>query len=92
MIAGGVFNSGILADGEHFDYEAAPADVVARVSRLREVCAEWDVPLPAAAVQFPGRHPAVRSTLVGCSSVAELEEDMRLFGLELPEGLWDELA
>jgi D-threo-aldose 1-dehydrogenase len=92
VIAGGVFNSGILAGGDTFDYQAAPPDVLARVRALGEACARWDVPLPAAAVQFPGRHPAVRSTLVGCRSVAELEEDVRLFGLELPEGLWQELA
>ena len=92
VIAGGVFNSGILAGGDTFDYEAAPPEVVARVDRLREVCARWDVPLPAAAVQFSARHPAVCSTLVGCRSVTELEEDVRLFGLELPDGLWDELA
>ena len=92
VIAGGVFNSGILAGGDTFDYQTAPPDVVARVRALGEVCARWEVPLPAAAVQFPGRHPAVRSTLVGCRSVAELEEDVRLFGLELPVGLWQELA
>jgi D-threo-aldose 1-dehydrogenase len=92
VIAGGVFNSGILAGGDTFDYEAAPADVVSHAERLRRVCARWDVPLPAAAVQFPRRHPAVACTLVGCRSVAELEEDARLFGLELPAGLWEELA
>ena len=92
VIAGGVFNSGILAGGDTFDYETAPPDVVARVRQLRNVCARWGVPLPAAAVQFPGRSPTVASTLVGCRSVAELEEDARLFGLDLPAGLWDELG
>ncbi len=92
VIAGGVFNSGILAGGDTFNYEAPPPDVVARVRDLREVCTRWDVPLPAAAVQFPDRHPAVGSTLVGCRSVDELEEDVRLFELELPAGLWADLA
>jgi D-threo-aldose 1-dehydrogenase len=92
VIAGGVFNSGILAGGDTFNYEAAPPDVVARVRDLRDACARWDVPLPAAAVQFPNRHPAVGSTLVGCRSVDELEEDVRLFELELPAGLWADLA
>lgn len=92
VIAGGVFNSGILAGGDTFDYESAGADVVARVERLRGVCARWKAPLAAAAVQFPARHPAVASVLVGCRSAAELEEDVRLHELELPTALWEELA
>jgi D-threo-aldose 1-dehydrogenase len=92
VIAGGIFNSGILAGGDTFDYESAGADVVARLERLRGVCARWDAPLAAAAVQFPARHPAVASVLVGCRSAAELEEDVRLHELELPTALWAELA
>lgn len=92
VIAGGVFNSGILAGGDTFDYESAGADVVARVERLRGVCARRGAPLAAAAVQFPARHPAVASVLVGCRSAAELEEDVRLHELELPTALWEELA
>ena len=92
VIAGGVFNSGILAGGTTFDYEAAPPEVVARVEYLRDVCARHDVPLRAAAVQFPLRHPAVRTVLVGCRSPEEVEEDVHLSQLELPEPLWGELA
>lgn len=92
VIAGGVFNSGILAGGTTFDYESAGRGVVARVEHLRTVCERFGVPLAAAAVQFPGRHPAVSSVLVGCRSPAELDEDVRLLELELPAELWEELA
>ena len=94
VIAGGVFNSGILAsDGGHGSYDYAPAapELVERVRALAAVCASWDVPLQAAAVQFPLGHPAVACVLVGCRSAAEVEEDAGLFELELPAGLWDEL-
>lgn len=92
VIVGGVFNSGILAGGEMFDYEPAGSKVVARLKHLRDVCGRWGVPLAAAAVQFPNRHPAVGSVLVGCSSVAEITEDVGLAQLELPEGLWTDLG
>jgi D-threo-aldose 1-dehydrogenase len=92
VIAGGVFNSGILAGGDTFDYEAADADVVARVARLRDACSRRDVPLAAAAVQFPRRHPAVASVLVGCRSPEEVEEDVMLSKLALPAALWQELG
>jgi D-threo-aldose 1-dehydrogenase len=92
VIAAGVFNSGVLAGGDTFNYERASPDVLAGVERLRETCARHGVPLPAAAIQFPLRHPAVACVLVGCRSAAELEEDVALFERELPAGLWDELA
>jgi len=92
VIAGGVFNSGVLAGGKTFDYETAPPAVVARVAVLRETCARHGVPLAAAAVQLPRRHPAVVNVLVGCRTAGELEEDVRLFELDLPQDLWEELG
>lgn len=92
VIAGGVFNSGVLAGGTTFDYETAPPDVVTRVAELHEICLRHSVPLAAAAVQFPRRHPAVANVLVGCRTASELEEDVRLFELDLPRDLWAELG
>jgi D-threo-aldose 1-dehydrogenase len=92
VIAAGVFNSGVLAGGDTFNYERASPEVLAGVERLREMCARHGVPLPAAALQFPLRHPAVTCVLVGCRSAEELEEDAALFERELPPALWDDLA
>jgi D-threo-aldose 1-dehydrogenase len=89
VIAGGVFNSGVLAGGDTFDYETAPPQVIARVASLR---AQHGASLTAAAVQFPLRHPAVVSVLVGCRTPEEVEEDVRLFELELPPELWEALG
>jgi D-threo-aldose 1-dehydrogenase len=94
VIAAGVFNSGILAtdDGTgHFDYQRAPPELGERVRRLAATCTGWSVPLQAAALQFPLGHPAISCVLVGCRSPAEVSEDARLFELELPSGLWEEL-
>jgi D-threo-aldose 1-dehydrogenase len=91
VIAGGVFNSGVLAGNAHYDYAPAEPAVLARVSRLAEICGRWDVPLAAAAVQFPLGHPAVACVLVGCRSSVEVDEDVALFELNLPAGLWEEL-
>jgi len=91
IVAGGVFNSGVLASGETYDYAPAPTEVLERAARLREVCTRWGVPLEAAAIQFPLGHPAVTCVVVGCRSAAEVEEDVRLFQLDIPAGLWQEL-
>jgi D-threo-aldose 1-dehydrogenase len=66
--AGGVFNSGILAgpgDGATYDYAPTPPGLLARAGRMRDACASYGIPLPAAALQFTLRHPAVTAAVVG---------------------------
>ena len=94
IIAGGVYNSGILADpkpGARYNYRAAPADLLERAQRMREVCARHGIPLKAAAVQFPLGHPAVTTVVIGCRSKPQLEESLRMFEVEIPAALWEEL-
>jgi len=94
VVAGGVFNSGLLADagaGARYDYDPAPADLIARTRRLSEVCQCHGVPLKAAALQFPIAHPRVAAVLTGVRSRAELDENARLFDLPIPGELWREL-
>ena len=92
VIAGGVFNSGVLAGGDAFDYERAPPEVVTRVEELEDTCLRHGVPLKAAAVQFPLKHPAVASVLVGCRTPDEVEENVRLAELDIPSTLWTVLG
>jgi D-threo-aldose 1-dehydrogenase len=92
VVAAGVFNSGVLAGGGTYDYDSASIAVLERVTELRETCARHEVPLAAAALQFPLRHPAVGHILVGCRTPLEVEEDVRLSALDLKQELWDELA
>ena len=64
LFVGGVMNSGVLADptaGSHFDYLPAPADIVARAVRIRQVCERHGVPVRDAAIQ----PPQMRSSVVG---------------------------
>jgi D-threo-aldose 1-dehydrogenase len=91
VIAGGVLNSGILAGGSTFDYRPAPAEWVERARHLEAVCDRHNAQLLATALQFPLRHPAVTSVLVGPRSVDELDEDLDALSAPLPDGLWDDL-
>jgi D-threo-aldose 1-dehydrogenase len=95
VIAAGVFNSGILADprpGATFNYETADADLLDRAQRLAKLCAEYAVPLRAAAVQFALRHPAVTSVLVGTRSPEEVDDAVAMAAHPVPEQLWELLA
>lgn len=94
VIAGGVFNSGVLADPQanrHFDYIPAAADVVERARTIHEIAARYEVPVPALAIQFPLFHRAVVSVLVGARTPAEVEANVSGLQHEVPIALWDEL-
>jgi len=94
VLAAGVFNSGLLAApaaNANYDYLPAPGDLVARARRLEAICAQFGVPLRAAAARFPMRHPAVASVLVGARSAAEVADAVSLWQSEIPAALWDVL-
>jgi D-threo-aldose 1-dehydrogenase len=94
VIAAGVFNSGLLADpnpGAHFDYAPAPSALVERARQLATVCARHDVPLTAAALQFPAAHPAVTCVLTGVQSVEELRANVADFARPIPDAMWADL-
>jgi len=97
VVIGGAYNSGILATGTapgtglRYDYGEAPAEIVARVARLEAVCRDYDVPLAAAALQFPLAHPAVASVLLGLGAPRQVEETIGLHALRIPPQFWLDL-
>jgi len=96
LVAAGVFNSGLLsvaapADDALFDYEPAPPDVLAAARACAAVCENHGATLPAAALQFPLRHPAISSVVVGMRSVEDCAADVAALTASLDERLWSEL-
>ncbi|MBB1155434.1 aldo/keto reductase [Amycolatopsis dendrobii] len=95
VVIGGVFNTGLLADpnaASMFNYRPVAAEPLARARRCAELCTGFDVPLTAAAIQFPFLHPAVRSVVVGCRSAAEVTRNAASFRHPIPGELWEQLA
>jgi D-threo-aldose 1-dehydrogenase len=94
VVVGGVMNSGILAapaQTGRFNYKPPPAEIVERARRLAAVCEHHDVPLKAAAIQFPLAHPAVTSVVAGVGRVDHLEEYPVFMREAIPAALWAEL-
>ena len=91
IVIGGPFNSGLLAGQAKYDYAQAPPALLARAQALREACAAFDVPLEAAALQFPFGHPAVVSVLSGMRSPAQVRQNVASFAHVVPAALWDHL-
>jgi D-threo-aldose 1-dehydrogenase len=90
-VVAGVFNSGILAGSTKFNYADAPPEVVARVQALAQTCQEFDVPLQAAALQFPMAHPAAVSCVVGTRTAAQLQQNLAWMTYPIPVTLWQAL-
>jgi D-threo-aldose 1-dehydrogenase len=95
VIAGGPYNSGILAVGPRpgatFNYRAAAPEMMDRAARIAAVCERHGVPLRAAALQFILAHPAIVSVIPGARSQAEVEENVRLVEHPIPAALWADL-
>jgi D-threo-aldose 1-dehydrogenase len=91
IVIGGPFNSGLLAGNGKFDYADAPASVLSRADAMRAACAEFGVPVQAAALQFPLAHPACVSCLTGARSPAELEQNVAWFEQPIPAAMWHAL-
>ena len=94
VLVGGVMNSGVLADprpGSRFDYAPASPEILERARRLGELCIRHDVPLRAAAMQFPMAHPAVASLVAGVRTPAHLDTYPAMLAHAIPADLWAEL-
>ncbi len=96
VVAGGIFNSGILAawppTDPTFGYRPAGREALARTARIAEACMRHDVPLGTAALQFVLANPAITTVLLGPRSVAELDASLAAVEHGVPPALWAELA
>lgn len=95
IVVGGTYNSGILATGAvsnaMYNYSLAGPEILARVRHMEEVCGRHNVPLAAAALQFPLGHPIVASVIPGAISRAQVAQNLAMFNHPIPVDLWGEL-
>jgi len=96
VVAAAPFNSGLLAldrpaDGAHFDYGPASDELLGRARELADTCERHGTHLPAAALQFALRSPAVVSVVVGQRSPAQVESTLELAEETITDDAWTAL-
>ena len=64
---------------------------MAKVAKIEKVCAEFAVPLPAAALQFVVAHPAIPSFIAGTRTVDQLKQNLVWFSHTIPKEFWAQL-
>lgn len=91
IIVGGPYSSGILVGGNHFEYQAAPPDIVAKVARIKAIAQRHQVSMKAAALQFSLANPAVAAVIPGASRPERIAEDVQALDALIPAAFWEEI-
>lgn len=87
---------GVLAKGSRemprITYQPVDDAALSPVRAVESACATHGVPTGAAAVQFSMRDPRVVSTIIGISKPERVEETLAWAQMEIPDGLWSDMA
>jgi D-threo-aldose 1-dehydrogenase len=97
VVAAAVFNSGLLsrdrpAPDATFDYGPAPAELIARVNSIADVCEAHGVTLPAVAIAYVLRHPAVTSVVLGARGRSQVQQNLDRYQTTVPDAVWTDLV
>jgi D-threo-aldose 1-dehydrogenase len=95
FVIGAPFASGVLATGAvrgaRYRYADATPEILAKVTRIEAICARHEVPLSAAALQFPLGHPSVASVIPGALLPEHVARNVAAFRRRIPGDFWIEL-
>ncbi|MFJ4526218.1 aldo/keto reductase [Streptomyces sp. NPDC088810] len=91
IVVGGPYSSGVLAGGQHFEYQQAPPAVVAKVERIKALAAQHGIGIKAAALQFSLAHPATAAVIPGATRPSRVAEDVAALGETVPAAFWSAL-
>ncbi len=90
------YGSGILAKGPEayprYAYEQAREAYIEKTKRIQEICNPYNVPLPAAALQFSLRDQRITATIVGLTRPERIQQTIELAQHPIPEEMWTALA
>lgn len=89
------YASGVLAKGSatyhRYVYQEATDEMLEPVRRVEEICARYEVPPGAAALQFSLRDKRVVSTVCGVTRPERVRQTLDWAGFPIPQAAWDEL-
>jgi len=89
------YGSGILAKGPmqypRYAYESADTHTVQQALAMEAICARYDIPLAATALQFSLKDMRITSTIVGMSRPERIQQTIDLANIVIPDDCWQEL-
>ena len=95
IVIGAVFASGILASGvvpgARYNYREPTETEIIRVRGIEATCRAFDVPIAAAALQFPLHHPLVASVIPGAFAPEQVRSNVENMKHPIPDEFWSAL-
>jgi D-threo-aldose 1-dehydrogenase len=91
VVVGGPFNSGVLAGGDHYEYDQIPPQVAQRREQLKAAAERCGVDLRAAALHFCLANPVVASVIPGTANPERPRQYMEYFNTQVPREFWQTL-
>ena len=85
VLAKGTERSRLIAYSEATDQELEP------VKEVEKICRKYNVPLPAAALQFSVNDKRISSTLVGVTKPKRVSDTIELSKFIIPNEAWEEI-
>ncbi len=97
VVAAAIYNSGLLAtpriaESAHYNYGAVPPELLERTRAIADVCDEFGITVPDAAVAFPLRHPAVVSVAIGTRTAQHVTDAVERYEKVIPDEFWQALV
>lgn len=86
-----LYGSGVLAGGEHFEYQKASAAIQQKVAQINAIATRFNVNVKAAALQFALANPAVAAVIPGSSRPGRMAEDLAALNAPVPAEFWAEM-
>ncbi len=95
ILLAGPYASGILATGAnesaYYHHRPANHDILTRVKLIEEICRAYNTAMKAVALQFPLKHPAIASVVIGSAAANEIHDNIKHWQSDIPASLWDAL-
>lgn len=95
LLLAGPYASGILAtgpvEGAYYHHSHANEEILQRVRLIQRICDTHTTPMQAVALQFPLKHPAITSVVVGAATRDEIRNNSHYLQYNIPNALWAEL-
>ncbi|MGF1627052.1 MAG: aldo/keto reductase [Alphaproteobacteria bacterium] len=89
------YAAGVLAKGtgsyKRYVYQEATDEMLAPVRQVEAICAKYDIPPGAAALQFSMRDPRITSTICGVSKPERVQQTIEWAEFPIPDEAWTEL-
>ena len=68
-----------------------PIDIKEKYKRISKICLQYDVPVPAAALQFSYSNKLISSMILGVDRIEQIQQNFENLNYPIPKELWDNL-